>query len=168
MIDDPVLNTILDNTYTKADLIRRMRFVRSFLEYSFFTDTGQKTIGNYLKSINASKADIEALNSYPEKFYQSFTRLNVYKIFKESVAKLKDVPTVTVYLPEEPEDEAIDEMGKWFRSKLESRVLLDIRHDPNKIGGCAITLGGKYRDYSLHYFVQKKKDTILDILKNYG
>jgi hypothetical protein len=47
-------------------------------------------------------------------------------------------------------------------------MLLDVRLDPERVGGCAIAWNGIYRDYSLRRYMVEKRADIAQIVSEYA
>ena len=58
---------------------------------------------------------------------------------------MKAVITLAVTLPKKE----IQRLGRWFRENVNPRVVLEVRLDPNLVGGCQIIWQGFEGDFSL-------------------
>jgi hypothetical protein len=166
MEPEKVTKTILTNTYTKSDLSKRIRMLRQYLETCFFKP--EKTeMTKFLISEYATTDDIDAFISWGEKFFHSFTKENTYKIIEEVEKLIKKMNLVSMYIPYEPVPAEITKLGKWFRNNVGDEALIDLRTDPTLLGGCAFVYKGIYRDYSLRYYMAKKKEEISKLVADY-
>jgi len=75
---------------------------------------------------------------------------------------------VTVYLPFEPKGDFIAMVGHWLRKNTNKSVLMDIHFDPTVVGGCAVVWNNVYHDFSVHYYLNKHQDYLMDLIKEYG
>lgn len=157
---------LLPNTYTENDLRRRLSIIRSFFEHLFFKDE-TITLENFLNSRNIPPSDTAAILSYNKNFYTYFSPTNYNQVIRSILKSIKEIPNITIYLPIDTNVSEIAKLGTWFRKNISATSLLDIRYDDKKIGGCALVTNNIYRDYSLHHFISKKRQDILDLVNNY-
>lgn len=165
MDDNQLLKTIIQNTYTKGDFLRRLNLLRGFLEQQFFKS--EATLEKYLKNIKASPLDQKALLSWGKEFYSSFDVNSLYQKLNTLSKGIKSIQNITLYIPLDSTDKDIDVLGAWFRQNISKSALIDLRFDKKRIGGCAVVLNNVYRDYSLHHFMNKNKTEVLDMLSTY-
>lgn len=168
MNEDQILSTILPSTFTKAHCYRRLRLWREFLEHKFFKGEPEVKIEDFLREENASQSDLDTLSSLGGKFYHLFTRENIYKILNNLSDNLKKLPVVTVFLPNEPTEREIVNLGKWFRKHLDPYVIMDLRLDPKLHTGCAFVWNGVYHNFSLRFYLDKEKKRVLQIIEEYA
>jgi len=62
---------------------------------------------------------------------------------------IENLPLVTITLATVLPKEEIPRLGQWFRRHVNREVLLEIRRDPQIIGGCQIIWQGEEGDFSL-------------------
>lgn len=166
MTEDQLFQTILADTYTLTDFHRRLKLLRDYLENTFFTEERQ-SLSDFFKKHQISTSDLEILVAWGDNFYQSFAQENIYKILRNLEEKAKNLPIVTVYLPIAINSLLPYQIGKWFRQNLEYAVLIDLKTDYSLVSGAAVVCKGIYHDFSLHYYISKQKEEILNIISNY-
>ena len=166
-----LLDTILTNTYSTADLQHRLTLLREFLEDFFFTPHEHPNLifllNKFFVRKNESRDEFNALNAWGYSFYSQFNRENLYPTLEAIEKSAESLPTVTLFLPFVPPMYEVPKLGKWLRSNVDPRALMEIKTDIQLIGGCAVSYRGVYRDYSLRYYLQKSKPAILKVIGEY-
>ena len=152
-----ILNTILENTYTKLSLKHRVLILKSFLVSKLFTSTPP----------TFSQPDLDWLNSLPSSFYQNFNKDNVYAVFTQLESEVEKTSPLTLYLPFETNDQVNNTIGEFARKNFSTKLILDIKSDYNLIAGCAISWKGVLKDYSLKSRIDEKKGEILNSFKKF-
>lgn len=157
---------VIKSAYTRRDVSRRLRLLREYLEQGFFK--GDKPdVTKFLLTRHATTDDIDAFLNWGDAFFGSFDKDSIYKILQTIAENIKKVPAIRLYIPYEPVPAEIIKIGKWFRENVGNRILLDIHTDPSLLGGCAFAWKGIYRDYSLRYYMLKRRDEITKIVSEY-
>lgn len=158
--------TIIKTAYTKADIQRRMRLLREYLEQIHFT--GERIdLTKFLLSRRAQTDDIDAFLSWGNEFFDTFTKEKAYPILNAISEHMKTLPVISMYIPYEPVPAEINKLGIWVRRNVDEQVLIDLHTDPTLLGGCAFAWQGTYRDYSLRYYMQKKREEIAKVIQEY-
>ncbi len=166
MDQDKMIVTILKSSYTKTDIGRRTRLLREYLEKSFFTPE-KSEMTKFLISRQATTDDIDTFLGWGEGFFRAFTKENLYSFISAVNSRMKKLPIVTLYIPYEPVPAEIIKLGRWFRGNVSEEVLVDLHTDPSLLGGCSFVYRGVYRDYSLRYYMMKKRAQIEKIITEY-
>lgn len=166
MNEAKLLSTILKTSYTKPDVLRRLRLYRSFLEHGFYR-AGSKKLRDFLTRAKATSADVESITGWGEEFHRCFTKQNAYTLLNLITSAVGEVPTISLYLPYDPPPSEVTKLGQWFRVYVANNVLLDVHSDPGLLGGCAFAWKGYYRDYSLRYWLSQKYQEIEQMLNRY-
>jgi F0F1-type ATP synthase delta subunit len=166
MDPEKIAKTILSNTFTKADLARRVRLLRQYMETCFYKP--EKTeMTKFLINERATTEDINSFITWGDDFFRHFTKENTYKIIEQVEEMLKKMHLISMYIPYEPVPAEVVKLGKWFRGNVGDEVIIDLRTDPTLLGGCAFVFKGIYRDYSLRYYMAKKRDEIAKMISDY-
>lgn len=153
-----LLSTILNDTFSQAQLKHRRRILKSKLLQTFFGNT---------ESLPLSPQDFNWLQSLPKEFYQQFNKDNVYHIFDEFDAQIQKLTMLTLYLTFEPDEASLSQIGTFARKTFSQNMLLDIKFDPNLIAGCALSFKGIYKDYSLRAKIESRKGEMLEGFKKF-
>lgn len=191
--DNKILDTILKNTYTKNQALKRLRLLKDFLNFVFFEKTqalspqlsanSQQSGSLNFESEAVLKSDLEEFRKIvfakdnPEdlkeldflakldsKFYVGFDHNNLHRQLEELEKQILGVKTVVLYIPFELPTQELEKLGAWFKYNLGVNSLFEITFDPSLIGGCALSLNGAYKDYSLKARINENKDSINKIL----
>jgi F0F1-type ATP synthase delta subunit len=82
--------------------------------------------------------------------------------FDKLQENIKNIPTLSLSLAFEPNEETLKLLDEWFTLNLKKQFIFDIAVNTKIIGGAAINFNGKYLDCS----IKPKFDKILlDVLK---
>ena len=168
MTENQILDFILKTTYTTTDLIRQINTFREFLEYKFFTSKENVRFDDFAIEKFIPSSDTMIISKWDETFGSSFTKINVYKILDKVKSLLQNVPVITVYLPYTPDENEILTLIRWFKKNVHPQVLIDLRKNEALVLGCAFAWKGIYHDFSLHYFLEKNRNALLNLISNYA
>jgi F0F1-type ATP synthase delta subunit len=159
MTYEEILAKVLENTYTKQELVKRVRILKSYIKDRIFSST--VTVDN----IDAS--EIEWLSSLEVQFLNFFNKYNIDPIFKTLDEEILKVDPLTVYLAFEPDKQSIRSISHFLKEEYGRYILIDIKFDPNLIAGCALVWKGIYRDYSLRAKITSNRDEIIASFRRY-
>lgn len=158
-----ILNTILKDTFSLAQLKHRIRILKSNLLRTFFDNQPSHIYEGVL-----SHQDLNWLKSLPSDFYQQFNKNNVYQIFSSLDDNSANLPILIMYLTFEPDEATLNLLGLFTRKQFNNpSLMLDIKFDPNLIAGIALVWKGVLRDYSLRLRIESKKSEILEGFKRF-
>ncbi len=156
---EDILAIILKNTYSLTQLKHRLRILKSNLLKTIF--------GNNQDNSAVSPADLNWLQSLPPGLYQQFNKDNVYQIFTNLEEEVAHLQNLIMYLPFEPDDTTINQIGAIARQTFFPALLLDIKFDPNLIAGAVLSWKGIMRDYSLRTQIEARKEEISQGFKKF-
>lgn len=160
IMDNTILNTILKDTYSLGQFKHRLRILKSNLLKTFF--------GGEEENASPSPEDLNWLKSLPDNFYQKFNKENVYEIFSGLEKKSVGLPTLTIYLTFEPNDENLTQLGSFSRKTFNlPSLLLDTKLNPDLIAGTALVWKGIYKDYSLKSKIEARKEEMTTGFKRF-
>ena len=168
MNDAQLLDTILASSYVKADVLRRLRTVREYLEQQFFTPGEKKNLPAFFESQHIPAEEQAVMKGWGEGFFASFSKENAYDYLESMTKRVKDLPTVNIYVPVELDGEQTTKVGQWIRANIDKNILLDFHVDASSFGGCAFAWNGTYYDYTLTHYMHKKTDAIRKVLDGYA
>lgn len=157
---------VVKTSFTRRDVSRRLRFIREWLEQEYFKGN-KPDMTKFLLSKRATTDDIDAFISYGENFFKSFNKDTIYKLLHDISELIKKMQVIRLYIPYEPVPAEIIKLGAWFRGNVGNEILLDIHTDKTLLGGCAFAWKGIFRDYSLRYYMHKKRDEITKLVTEY-
>lgn len=167
MTDEELLLTILGNSFVKADVLRRLRIVREYLEQRFYTPGEIKDLTGYLTSGGVGEEDQKALTNWGEEFFRTFTKENAYETLEHIISQIKTLPLINLYIPIDLHGEQIDTLGKWFRENVDKKILVEIHVESSTFGGCAFAWNGVYFDYTLRHYMKSKMTGIRHVLDDF-
>lgn len=155
---DDLLNIILKDTYTLASFKHRLRILKSYLDKKFFGGQDAELLEG---------ADNDWLKSLPDSFWEKFNKDNLISQISGLENKLNQLNSLIIYLAFEAGDDVSITIGKKVRELFQMNLLLDIRHNPALIAGCALVWQGIYKDYSLKSKIEARKSEILASLNKF-
>ena len=166
-----ILETILSNTFTKDDLKHRVYLLKEFLEERLFS-TKKNTnliyqLNEFFNQRKEKRDEFNALVAWGYGFFENFTAENLYARLEDLESKLSKLPTVTIYLPIFLPIYEVPKLGDWVRKNVQTGTIIDLKADPDLIGGCALVWKGTYKDYSLRYYLDKSKESIKKVVGGY-
>lgn len=154
-----ILEAILKDTFTLTQFKTRVRLLKNYLLKTFF--------GGEIQSLQPSIQDLTWLKSLSPSFYQKFNKDNVYSEFSSLEQESSKLKILTIYITFEADDDSLRQTGIFARKMFGSSMLLDIKLNPNLIGGAALVWKGVYRDYSVLSKIEAKKAEILESFKKF-
>lgn len=156
-IMDDLFNILLTDTYTLSALRHRTRVLKSYFSKIFF-GTADSVLDEH---------DIIWINSLSKDFLAKFDKNNTTQKIAEFEKKIGQLQPLAVYISFEANDDAVKLIGGMARELFNPKLLLDIKHDPSLLAGCALSWKGIYKDYSLHSRIQERKLAILQSFKKF-
>ncbi len=154
-----ILATLLKDSYTLNQLKHKLAFLRSYLEQQFFKGEESKDL--------FAETDLTWLKSLPQKFLQSFNKDNLYSTIEDLQNQIIKLPTLILYLTFDPNTQTISEIGEYVRKTFQTKLILDLKYDPNLIAGASLVWKGLYRDYSLRSRIDERQLAILQSFKQF-
>lgn len=148
-----LITTFFANTYSLQQAKARLRLLRTYLLRSFYEQNQTPETDPWLLSLG-------------DDFYKKFTRDTVYKNLRAIEEAVVKIQPLIFYIAFDIPEEEVNNLGLWFRKNCQSNIIFDIRHDPNLIGGCAMSWHGVYKDYSVRSRIELNKDKILGNIKS--
>lgn len=152
---DPILEKILEQTFTFSKLKKRLNLLKTYLANFFFAD---QTIS---KDNVLDQEELQWINSLGGDFLNHFNKDNIYSTFESLEKQALELTNLTVYFALALPDEELAQVGKWLRSNINKNLLFDAKINPELIGGCALVYKGIYKDYSLKNKININKNEIL-------
>jgi len=165
---DSAFTALSGVTYTRADMLRRIRILRQYFEYRYFLGHTDADFASFAQSVQLGEYDTQALVSLGENFYAPFTREKAYPLLDALLERAKTAAGIHLYLPFVPDDRELLTLGQWMRKNAGVTALLDLRCDGSLVGGFAMVKGDKYMDFTVRYFLDKQRSSITTILDKYA
>lgn len=167
MDEQKLLSVIIQNTYSTADLNRRISLAREYLEGLLFSGNTANP-ADFAKKRTLTPEETLSFAQWDKDLISGFTPDNVYARFDGLKEEAKKLPVITVYLPFNPDSGEAAKIGIWLRKTLaDPRIVMDIKTKTELLGGCAYVWKGVYHEFSLHHFVKKNKEEIKEVLEEY-
>jgi F0F1-type ATP synthase delta subunit len=130
---EKILAPLLKENYTPKDLVREIRLITTDIKKKKQKSLLDKTIKNQPDLITSDKTTLDWWEAAVEKLPRA-------------------IITLAIALPKTE----INRLGQWFRRNVNSEILLEIRQDPQIIGGCQIIWQGREGDFSLRRKFEKQ------------
>jgi F0F1-type ATP synthase delta subunit len=168
-----VLPPVLKNTYSTTELHRRADLLQRFFEHLFFeSKTGEGDRVALLKQYyhdadENMKRHVEAVAAWGAPLLGSFTAGNLYERVLELKQAAKALPTLTLYVPTHLTSDQIQPIGIWCRAYVRSDIMLEIKTDPEAIGGCEFAYNDRFHDFSFSYFAKAKRSELVKLVHEY-
>lgn len=157
-MEEKILDKLLITTYTMASLKRRLKALKSRLSENFFGgDTNKDMV----------KEELEWLNTYGVQFLSDFQKESFYQTMGKIEQIVSTIKPLTIYLAFDPSPEQVTQIGSKVRELYAEKLVIDLKYNPELIGGSAFIWNGVYKDYSIRNRIQQDKDKILQSFKSF-
>ena len=166
MDDSAIRQLLLTTTFTKQQLTARMRLLRSYAELVSFTSL-QSSLTEYLSLQNVPLEEQKIIAHWYDLAVKLAAGKPLINAVKQIENALENVPSLTLYLPKASENTSVSTSCLWFRKQLNPEIVLEVSVKPELVAGMAFVWNGKYRDFSLHYFFEKHKAEIKQVIDEY-
>lgn len=157
---------IMKGTFDRGTIIRRIGVARQYLEQVYFTPN-RESFGDWAPKAGVQFEDVEVLTTLDGPFWDSFTQETMYALLEDMRVSIGKLPSIGLYVPHKPNAEDAQKYGEWIRAHVNPNLVMDIHIDDGTVGGCAIAADGMWRDYSVRYYMRKKRDDIINLLTTY-
>ena len=159
---------LLNTTYTKDNLHRKVTLLEEFFELFYFKDHKEGRVKERLKDFLIEEQIGEYLRSnllmLSDGFFTSITADNFRDVLVSVKEEEKNLPHLTLYVATILPPVEVEKLGKWAREHIAPGLFLDLEIDSNVVGGCAFVWNGIYHDYSLSYYIDQKRKEIRGLL----
>ena len=177
----PLAEKIVKTTYTKNQLLRRIRLLNDFISYRLFSPQGtaikdlkeqikkffEAQVNNNIGELSVIAQEADWLNKLDEDFFSHFTTGNFNVAFDELEKELSTAVPIIIYLPffmPEPEQKAV---GDWLKQNISPQTLFETNFNANLVGGCSLSYKGVMKDYSILGRIEANKQQITYQLKTF-
>jgi F0F1-type ATP synthase delta subunit len=151
------LSDFFSTKYQAADFSARLSVIKEKLyEINFNLDKG------LAKQFGSAKKDkfLTLLRNQGVEFDSAEELSITISRLQEHISKM---PTVTLTLAIEPEEETLKATSDWFMLNLNKQVLIEFQVDPNIIAGAVVSYQGRQLDASIKQFFDKICTEALDM-----
>jgi len=164
---------ILSNTYTIADMKRRIGLLEAFLDHAHFsghdTSSAESPLVAFLKEEKKENTDEgNALLAWGDDFYTRLEKGNMDNGIEDLKKELSGLSVISMYFPVMFSNSEFENIGKWLRRNIDPFLIIDASIDSEMIGGCGFVWNGVYHDFSFHNFVDKHTNDLTDMIRKYG
>lgn len=156
-MEDKISTQFLANTFTYTDALRRSSLLKQYLINRLFTIS---TI-----PLEMYEKDAAWITGLTPEFHSFFNQQNVYKLLEGLEQKIKQMEYVTLYVAFEIPYHEVIRIGRFLRENYGPNFLMELKLDPNIIGGCTLVKNGVYKDFSVRQKIQDNKAKILEVFK---
>ena len=162
-------NELLDTTFTKDNLHRKVVLLEEFFQNYFFKEEVQGSLKDRLKDFLIEEGVGEyirsSLLSLSEGFYLQFAADNFRKVLDAIKEEESNRAHITIYVATILPPIEVQKLGKWARENIAPGIFLDLQIDGSVVGGCAFVWNGVHHDYSLGYYINKHRTEVRSLLK---
>src|SRR3990167_9315053 len=134
MDESAIRQQLLTTTFTKQQLLSRMRLLRSYAELVSFTSL-QSSLTEYLSLQNVVLDEQKIITEW----YDLAVKLAAGKPLINAVKKIENalegVPTLALYLPKTNDGESVRTSCLWFRKQLNPEIVLEVSVKPELVAG---------------------------------
>lgn len=165
-----LLKKMLENTYTQADMYRRLGILRQCVEYAVFTETDmtyEEECTLFLSKID-DQNDAAAIQRWGDDVFRAFTKKNISKVIHDLQEAVEALPLLKLYIPVALPEEEIAKTSHVCRKNFREGILLDVAVDPQVAGGCAFVWEDTHYDFSFHSRMKAVPGAITDELQKYA
>lgn len=149
-------------------------------------------IANFLEKYPLYKSEAHWISNLGEDFFKQFTDYNTSNLLKDLNQYLDSLPTPVLFLPFRLSDDLVYEkeialedqltdkpvgentllptqilveIGTWFKKNVAPTFIFEPQYNPDLVGGCAISLNGVFKDFSLRTRVEENHQAIVELLR---
>jgi hypothetical protein len=157
-MEEKILDKILITTYTMGSLKRRLKALKSRLSEQFY---GGDT------NIEMVHEESNWLNTYGVQFLSDFQKETFYQTMGKIEELVHKMTPFTIYLSFDPGEEEVTQIGNKVREIFTHKLIIDIKIDPELIGGSAFIWNGVYKDYSIRNTLKMDREKLLQSFKSF-
>lgn len=162
-MNDSHLTTLIEHTFSRADLAYRIGVLKEFLEFLFFkaneSRVSKESIDAFEKKGHAV-ADLSFLRSLPDSFFEGFTKNSFYGELDRLSAAMQKLPMLALTIPVMLDSENRDAIGAWVRRELGKDVLLDLSTDPEIGVGCQMVWHDQLHNFDFDHYLEANREKI--------
>ena len=107
------------------------------------------------------------LNTYGVQFLSDFQKETFYQSIGKIEQLVSQIKPLTIYISFPADEESIKNIGIKVRETYSQKVVIDLKYDPDLIGGCAFIWNGVYRDYSIRNTLKLDREKLLESFKSF-
>lgn len=154
-----IAEQLLALCYTQTEAARALRTIKDYLNHQFFSPGAAKP------SLDKEQTDL--INKLGGAFFAAFKIDKLAPQLSQLEKMIEQAELVTIYIPFEMPPTEVQRLGEWIKSNLGEQSLLDLKFDSSLIGGCALSLKGVYKDYSLKAELKDNHEAVMKSLVSF-
>lgn len=159
---------MLENTYTTDDLVLRIGLMRKYYDQRLFRPGKEVTLRTAVED-ECDQYTLRAVETWNDRFEkENMQPLVVYEALESVQEELAGMPSIKLYVPVRFTSPQVEQLGVWLRGNIQPNILMSLHIDPRVTGGCSFIWKDVYYDFSLRYFIDKKKDEIHEMFGKYA
>jgi hypothetical protein len=172
---EEIFKNLIRTIYTVEDFHDVLGILKHFLNEYFYKGDSKTTIyaafTAFIKAYNkdGEEAQAEHGNVFPKvtaDFFSSFTKENSTSLLQEIESLSGNVPHMVFYVPVRFPESLVQRIGVWVRKNVHEHTLLEMKVDRLSVGGCQFVWQGVFHDYSIQYFINKKRNDIRNMIRS--
>jgi hypothetical protein len=164
-----LVQTLCANTYTVADMRRRLGLLQESVELALFNDQTTDELAAIKLAIaeRGQEQDMAAVIAWGDTVFSAFTTSNIREQITQIQKSVDVLPVMTLYVPVIFPESELAAMANWCREECATQLLFDVQIDPQVAGGCAFVWNDTYHDFSFRAQSKKKPGVITEHLNSY-
>lgn len=165
------IDTILSNTYTKADARHRLSILKMAAEHARYSHDRPPSFDEALEHVvqlhPVTEQHSRAVAEWGQELFERLRDGDLYGEQRTLMQALKGLPELMCTVSPEAPDGIRREIAVWARSNLNRRVMLVLERDPQIIAGCRISWKGRYIDLTLRGRLRRSHEEIVSLVRSY-
>jgi hypothetical protein len=138
---------------TDRDRTLALLFLNNLYENLYKTDT---SFSNFLSKNQDEHFAKIILGQFPSDWLAASDKERIEKKINELKKEIQILPTISLTIAIHPNEELLKALEHWAEVNFKTKMIFDIRVNPEIIGGAIVIRNGSYKDFSL----SKKIDEI--------
>lgn len=154
--ENKVVFRIPETIFGTTDLSRLIRELESLDDFMY--QATLRTPGSNITPPRTSKV----LNEVSEMNGLSLLEASHRKSLVQALTQLQDIaPTVHISFASEPSQSFLEEIVRWYRSNINSLILINVGLQPSIVVGCTVRTTNKVFDMSLRNRFDKSREILI-------
>lgn len=170
-MEEKLVQDILNETFTRSALHRRISLLRTGIAAIFFTDIEsslQNRIDSFIDGAKLDPTDKQFFYSLAKKFFPDFSKQTIPALTSRLEDMNNKIPILMLSIPVEISEIEANNIGQFVRRTFGKMAVVDFRINPTIIGGCGISWKGVYYDFSLSYYIKKNREKLITLINSYA
>ncbi len=157
------------NTFTVADMERRVALVRECIETVVYSDQSPFSTAALMTCLTkqGTMSDVVAITAWGDAL-SPFYVPGAAAQFAELQSVIATLPVLTLYVPVLLPESEQALLGEHCRTMCDPTILLDIQIDPQAVGGCSFVWKDTLYDFSFRAQLAKQPGVITALLSAYA